>query len=624
VPLPTYPFQRRRYWVDGGAGLISPPAAVVTGRIDDLDRWTYVPTWRNEPATVADHSDEVRAAGAWLVFAAGEPGEAIVGHLRAAGADVTVVRSGSGFATAPNGDLVIKPGCLDDAERMLTSLASMPTNVIHAFCLGSGADRESGYGTAVALAGAYASVAPDRDLNLLVVTEGAVSVAGEAPSRPDHAAVVGLLPVLAQENPGWVCRQVDLGPPGPEPALASLAAAVVAEALGPRQGPIALRGRSRWRRSFVPLPLPAPADDVLPEGSVVLITGGLGYVGLILARHLTLERRCRVVLTARTPLPARENWEQFALAGAHPSRQVGALLELEQQGGQFLVVAADVADQAQMRAAIAQAEERFGPIDVVVHAAGISDGSGFGPAHLVSRAGTDQHFTAKVAGFQVLREAFAGRDVRGITLSSLSAVLGGIALGPYSAANAALDAHVLAARGCDGLRWITVDWDTWGKGSGPDLPPPGDYDMAPAEAVKVFERALAAVDAVDHVVISTGPLDPRFQLWVVDAGMGADAASEEDVERDPRPDLSTPFVEPAEGTECALADIWARVLRLQSVGAEDDFFGLGGNSVLAIEVVGRIRKGLRLPIPTSAVMGYPTVRGLATQIDEMRQASVDA
>jgi acyl carrier protein len=259
-----------------------------------------------------------------------------------------------------------------------------------------------------------------------------------------------------------------------------------------------------------------------------------------------------------------------------------------------------------------------------VHAAGISDPSGFGPAHLISEAGTEQHFASKVTGFQVLRQVFAGRDVAGITLSSLSATLGGLALGPYAAANAELDAHVLAARCHDGLRWITVDWDTWGKGTGPDLPPPGDYDMAPEEAVEIFDRAVAAIDSVDHIVISTGPLDVRFQQWVVDAGATKAGADDEDVERDPRPDLSTPYVEPVAGTEAALAEIWARVLRLENVGAEDNFFGLGGNSVLAIEVVGRIRKGMRVPVPTAAVMGFPTVRGLASQIDELTRTPADA
>ncbi len=141
--------------------------------------------------------------------------------------------------------------------------------------------------------------------------------------------------------------------------------------------------------------------------------------------------------------------------------------------------------------------------------------------------------------------------------------------------------------------------------------------MTPAQAVEVFERAVAVVDRVDHLVISTGSLDDRFRQWVVERGASGALADEEDSERDPRPDVATPYVQPAEGTESVLAAIWARVLRLDMVGAVDDFFGLGGNSVLAIEVIARVRKELKLPVPTSAVLGYPTVRGLAGQIDAL-------
>ena len=71
---------------------------------------------------------------------------------------------------------------------------------------------------------------------------------------------------------------MDLG----EPVAAlnrQTAAAIVAEAVTPHLGPVALRGRSRWVRAFVHLPLPMPAEGALAPGTVVLITGGLGHVG---------------------------------------------------------------------------------------------------------------------------------------------------------------------------------------------------------------------------------------------------------------------------------------------------------------------------------------------------------
>jgi acyl transferase domain-containing protein/acyl carrier protein len=632
VPLPTYPFQRRRYWVDLPANPFQAGSAPGTARTADLTRWTHVPVWQQQPAAIADRSEQIRHAGPWLVLAADERGDAIAAYLAHAGAAVTTVRPGPGFAACSGGDFEVRPDSAEDMGRLLGELDVLPPTIIHAFSLGADGSlgrsepgqgaaqtRIAGFYSALALVSAYTRQAPDQAVSLVAVTSGAVSVAGTPLRHPDQAALAGLVPVLAQENPGWLCRHVDVDQAVAERGTAALAAAVVAEAVSPHAGPVALRGIGRWVRAYPQLPLPAPAgpNGGLPEGATVLITGGLGHVGLILARHLAVSRNCHVVLTSRTALPPRAEWEQHAAGPpSRMARNIAGLLDLERLGADVIAVTADVADAEQMRAAVDIAVKRFGGIDLVVHGAGISDPSGFGPAHMVSRAGSESHFAAKVRGLQTLREVLAGRDVRGITLSSLSAVLGGLALGPYAAANAVLDAHVVAARAADGGSWITVDWDTWRQ----ELTAPAhnaEFDMAPEEAVEVFDRALAAVDHVDHLVISTGSLAARFDQWVVKQGLGSDGGDEADVEVDPRPELSTPYVEPAEGVEAELARIWSRVLRLDKVGADDDFFGLGGSSVMAIELIARIRKQLRIPVPTSAVMGYPTVRGLAAQIADV-------
>jgi acyl transferase domain-containing protein/acyl carrier protein len=622
MPLPTYPFQRRRFWVDRPTGFSMPDLSAGAGRVDDVDKWTYVPTWRSRPLPIDDQSEKFRAAGPWLVLSADVRGDGVAACLRRAGAEVSVARTGSEFRELGGGSFVVRPDRADEMVRLLAAHDTPPRTVVHAFSLGDSGTapapgRAYGYDSMLALTTAYADQAPALEVNLIAVTEGAVSVAGITPTRPEQAALAGLLPVLVQENPGWFGRHVDVDRPVTARSLAALSAAIPAEAVAGYEGPVALRGPSRWLRAFTPFTLPAPTSTcgVLPQGSVVLITGGLGYVGLVLARHLTLRRRCRVVLASRTPLPPREQWEACAASGqSRTAQHVAALLDLEQHGAEILPVAADVADVDQVRAAVEQADRRFGGIDLVVHAAGISDPSGFGPAHLVGAAGTNAHFTTKLAGFFALTRALEGRDVPGITLSSLSAVLGGLALGPYAAANAALDAHVVAARAADDLRWTTIDWDTWGRN---DPQAAGEFDMSPAQAVEVFERVVAAIDRVDHVVISTGGLAARFERWIVDRGLGDSLSEEDSGERDPRPDLSTPYVAPREGTEAKLAEIWSRVLRLEPIGVDDDFFRLGGNSVLAIELVARIRKGLKVPVPTSALMGFPTVRGLAGQVDEL-------
>ncbi|MBK8075484.1 MAG: SDR family NAD(P)-dependent oxidoreductase [Kineosporiaceae bacterium] len=627
VPLPTYPFQRRRYWVERPS--LTAPLPEPSGRVDDLDRWTYVPTWRSSPRAIRDETAALREAGPWLVLAAEPRGVLLAEHLRRLGADVTLAQlrrrqdgdsRPGGVVGELTGEVIDPATAAADLEALLRAAAQLPRVVVHAGALGDRTDGPAsidtpgdplltGYRIALALVTAFNAVSPGTDVELLALTDAATAFGDVPPGSSAQAALAALLPVLAQENPGWVCRHLDIGTGLPVPP-----AHVVAEALEEHAGPVALRGSTRWTRAFDHVPLAAQGQTwSLPPGGVMLVTGGLGKVGLALARHAALDRGCRVVLLGRTPVPPRARWSELASGTTPAAARLQALLAIEERGGQVEVVTADVADVDQVRAAIETTLQRFGALDLVVHAAGSSAADGFGPAQLVCEAGTAGHFDAKVAGLRALDDALGDRDVALVAFSSLSATLGGLALGPYAAANAALDVEVLSRR-VRGRRWCTVHWDTWGIDGG-DPFSAGEFDMAPSEAMQIFDRIVAAVDQVDHLVISTGPLDARFTQWVVESGLGGVLG--DDGERDPRPDLSTPYAEPAPGLQSDLAEILTVVLRLERVGLDDDFFALGGNSVLAIALIARIRKQLQIPVPTSAVMGYPTVRGLAAQITEM-------
>lgn len=627
VPLPTYPFQRRRYWLDPVVtGALSATAAPASARTDDLDAWTYAPTWHGVPAALVQNDDALRAAGPWLVLAADDRTERLAEWLQERDVEVVVARVGSGLRDVSPERFEVRPGSVGDLDRLLGRLETIPSTVVHGFLLSDPEDdarpgaeavetaRELGLGTLRALVSAYTDRAPDLAVNLLAVTEGACSLWGERPVSTEGSALHGMLPTIAQENPGWVCRAIDLAPDSDAGVVPLLAR----EAVSDFAGPVALRGTTRWLRRYHPLPLPPPAavEDVIGPGSVVLMTGGLGYVGLVLARHLTLTHGCRLVLTSRTPLPPREEWASEARESTLVAQRVRALDDLVAAGADLTVVTADVADPDAVHQAVRVALETYGGLDLVVHAAGTSDARAFGPAHLVCDEGVRMHFDAKTAGFLNLDRALADRDVPGLAFSSLSATLGGLALGPYAASNAALDAEVLAARAA-GRPWASVQWDTWGKGDDVET---GEFDMRLEQATELFDRAVAGIVDAPVTVVSTGGLDERVHQWVVEGG-SIDPRGADSGERDPRPDLSAPMVEPAPGLETALADIWSAVLRLEEVGVDDNFFLLGGTSVLAIGLVARIRSQLQVAVPTSAVMGFPTVRGLAAQIEALSTES---
>lgn len=628
VSLPTYPFQRQRYWVE-------PPAAGTSGQATEIlpqEEWTNVASWRWRPLVGRGTAEQLRAAGPWLVYTAEDCGDAVVRGLRDAGAAVTVVRPGEGFESTSAGEFRVRPDDRADHERLLSRLPAAPRTVVHGFSLVSQQephwldtfDRQQtrGFYSVLALTGALAERPDPQPVDLVLLTEGATRVPGSATSRPECATLVGLAPTLAQENPGLSCRVVDVdaGAAARGSCLARLAGQILAEAVGEHIGPVALRDGQRWTRDYERLPLPSAASGVrpIPRGGTVLITGGLGDVGLIIARHLAATRHCRLVLTARSPLPPRADWARFmdtrGGSGDRSTRHVRSILALERQGAEVMAVSADVGDAAEMARVVDTARKRFGSIDAVVHGAGVSDAQYFATAHELDRAGCEAHFRAKVHGFHALQDALGDDTGLRVTLSSLSAVLGGIRLGPYAAANAALDAYALEARAGGAGSWLTVDWDTWRTrddqrnemGSGASA-----FEMAPAQGVDVLERAMPAAAEIGQLVISTHSIDARLAQWVSGSGEVAAADIASDRGKHPRPVLSTPYVEPRDEVEEGLSSAWSAVLGLERVGAEDNFFELGGNSLIAMQLMGRVRKQLRASGPVTAVLEHPTVRELA-------------
>lgn len=628
VELPTYPFQRRRFWVEPDP---APPAQEApTGRTADRDRWTHLPTWRERPLPLAGLDEQLRAAGPWLLCTDDPRGDALVERLREAGAEATVVRPGDGFAQDELGDFTVRLDAPEDLDEVFGSLPVLPRSVVHGFSLGGAeitgdpiagfdAAQERGLYPALALAARLVDDTGDAPpIELVLLTAGAAAVLPADLRHPEHAALAALAPSLSQENARLFCRTVDTDED-------SAPEAVLAAAVCPHRGPVAVRSGTVWQRHYEPFPLPSPAAEapLFRSGETVLITGGLGDVGLVLARHLAERYGCRLVLTGRTPLPPRAEWPRYLAAAPaedRAARHLRNILDLEDRGAEVLALAADVADREQMRAVVDAAVARFGGIDTVVHGAGVQNEAFFTFAHLMDRAQCEAHLAAKVHGFHVLQDVLGdhARDRR-ITLSSLAAVLGGMALSAYAAANAALDAYARAARNHRAGQWVTVDWDTWRIDAGRldgHSPTVTGYAVAPAEGIDVFERALAARDHVGHLVISTGPLDARIAQWVTgDLGGAADDADNAGA-RHPRPELDTPYIEPREGTEATLAEIWSAVLGIDRIGADDNFFELGGHSLVAIKLTARIRKTLRAAVPATALLECPTVRQLAVLLEE--------
>ena len=197
---------------------------------------------------------------------------------------------------------------------------------------------------------------------------------------PEKCTVLGACAVIPQEYASVQCHAIDIGEYRQDDSPDVLADAIIREMkAGQREQTVAYRDAERWALGYEPVELPAAESSRFKDEGVYLITGGLGSVGLTIAEFLARTRRARLVLTGRTGLPDRAEWPAM-LAVEPPTKaavQIQIVQHLESLGAEVLIVRGDVADAASMRAAVAEADVRFGRIDGVVHAAGVVGGDGF-------------------------------------------------------------------------------------------------------------------------------------------------------------------------------------------------------------------------------------------------------
>ncbi|MGV9763938.1 type I polyketide synthase [Micromonospora tulbaghiae] len=500
VPLPTYPFERRRYWIDPDPEQEVAAAPAETGP-RPLPEWFAVPAWRQAPPVRTSEP-----LGRCLVLADGPRGEALVAALRAAGDDPVEVRAGEAFTATPNG-FRLRPGVRADAEELVAALgADLPRRIVHAFALDgdpAGTDpaaawaaQERGFFGALhlvqALAGAGVT-ADEAGVRLDLVTAGIGDVRGDDLVRPEHATLAGLARVLPPELPGLTVRLLDTDP------AARGVAALVAELRSPvdaEHPEVALRGDRRWLAGYEQVTVAAEDEPgVLREEGRYLIIGGLGGIGVTLAEDFARRVRAKLVLLARSGLPERDEWDaHLAVHGGadRAGRAIAAIRRMEAAGAEVLVLAADVTDADDLRRVRDEAERRFGGLDGIVHAAGLPGG---GMAEVKERDEAQRVLAPKLAGTLALARVFGDLPLDFVVLcSSITAVIGGFGQVDYCAANNFLDAF---ARSGTGFRApvVSQNWGGWAEvGMAVETAAPAAFRAAGRDTVTT---------AVTHPVLTT-------------------------------------------------------------------------------------------------------------------------
>jgi acyl transferase domain-containing protein/acyl carrier protein len=657
VPLPTYPFERQRHWITPASPAEEAPIRLhQLVKRPDIAEWFYVPSWRR---SVVRALATEKLAGGWLLFA-DDCGlaTAIAGWLRQSGARVTTVEQGKEFSRLAEGRFAVNPDVRDDYDRLVAELkaaGAFPPRILHLWSVtqddeasgipeASAAGQARGFYSLLFFAQALSEHAVREPLAIGVVVNSLHDVTGEDVFRPDRATVLGPSIVIPQEYPHVSCRAIDVVLPKTACAIDLLVEQLLGELEQPLEAAVvAYRGRYRWVQGVEAVRLEcARTRATLRPGGVYVITGGLGGIGLVLAKHFAERVSARLVLVGRSVLPPREDWTSWleshneADAAATKIRAIGAL---EEAGAQVLVLSADVSQPEEMARVVAEARRRFGAIHGVVHAAGVAGG---GIVQLKTPEIAERVLGSKLKGTTNLGQLLGDNDLDFVFLcSSITAVLGGPGQADYCGANAFLDAFARSRPpGTGPTRVVSVNWDVWQEvGMAVNTAVPAAFreqrlrDLAhgilPAEGVEAFERVLGS--DFSEVIVSTREL-PRLIALARRAADAAEPAQEPRRDADAaapvssrahanRAGLLTPFVEPSTELERAIAKIWEKLLGIESIGTRDDFFEAGGHSLVAIQVMSRLYQRFDVDIPLRTLFEAPTVAAFAERVEEIVRAA---
>ncbi|WP_370966487.1 type I polyketide synthase [Amycolatopsis sp. cg9] len=591
--LPTYAFQRSRFWlepappaegdrgfwaaVDAGDLGLDDHAMAALGRwrsSSTVDAWRYRVTWRPLAETTG------RLTGRWLVLGADDLAGEVAQALAAHGAEP-----------------VVDSGRLDRAA--LTTLLRDHAGVEGVVSLlAVDGDAEAGLAANLVLTQAFAdSGVPAR---LWCLTRGAVKDV----TRPGQATTWGFGRIAALELPSGWGGLADL----PETLDAAAGARLAAVLADGTEDEVAIRPDGVFARRLAPAPAGA-TRDWRPRGTV-LVTGGTGALGAAVARELAASGAEHLVLTGRR--------------GAQAPGAAELASELSALGVRVTLAACDAADRDALAKVVAAIPADL-PLTAVVHAAGTGQN---GPLTAITPDEVTAVLAGKVAGARHLDELTRDRDLDAFVLfSSISGVWGSGEQAVYGAANAFLDALAEERRG-RGLTATAIAWGPWAESGmaaddgavrmlrGRGLPP-----MDPALGVTAFRRALAADDTA--VVVADvdwarfAPVFTAARPRPVLADLPAVRAALTEAEPEESGFASMPAADRPKALLTLVLDQVAGVLghTAQAIGPERAFKELGFDSLMAVELRNRLAAGTGLSLPASLAFDHPTAADLAEELD---------
>lgn len=620
----------------------------------DIGKLFYEVTWREQPHSIEaitqtnNLMSTPATRAAWILFADRQGvGDKLADQLISRGESCVVVRYGSAYLEQHDGEIVIDPASRDDIEHLfdrISEIGQVPCQgIVYLWALDShlteantDADLERSQTLFCAgplhLLQSVTTKWGAQPPRLWIVTRGAQCV--DAPHEvrcvnesdenvPGQATLWGLNQVIAAEHPELYSTCIDLDITPSTSDIPSLLAEIGES--DPKENQVAFRNETRFvrrlARAAAKLQTPAEPFSPFKPDATYLLTGGLGGIGLLVAKWM-VERGARhlVLMGRRAPLPDA----------------LETIKAMEESGAQILAAQGDVSRQESLAHVLAQIEHSMPPLRGIMHiAAAVDDGV------LLQQnwARFRSVLAPKVMGAWNLHTLTRTMELDFVVFFSSGASLIGLAgEGNYAAANAFLDAFAYY-RQSHKLAALTVNWGAWagvGLSAKFDVEKRRDVEgMSPQEGLAALELAMArqlqtGQPRFTQVAIMPGDwhrLARQFRDARVPPFLSDVIKQGDDPEKRKEPTLQKKRGHLAQQMASASTDTRSEILTehlstdaRQILGLEHPvdihtpLTALGLDSLMAVELRNRITHSLTINVPMTLFLEGCSVSDLTLQV----------
>ncbi|MBN3897495.1 MAG: acyltransferase domain-containing protein [Nostoc sp. NOS(2021)] len=616
LPLPTYPFERQRYWIDAKSPSLSTNSNSLTlDKKQDIANWFYTPSWKRSllPPSRPELEDEQ-----WLLFVDEcGVGSQLVNKLEQNGKNVIVVKLGQHFSKLSQHVYAINPQSRDDYDALLKELITLgkiPQNIAYLWSLNTFENRQTGdyleFNSLLLLTQSFSQLKISERLQIWVVSNQTQEVNGNETLDPEKATVLGLCKVISHEFPNIVCRSIDFvltnrpdakgaeGRAGDDRSY--IVDQIISEfaVLSPDLV-IAYRDRYRWVQTFESVRLESAVEEKTPlrKQGVYLFPGGLESFGVGLAKYLAKTLQATLIFIEDSTFPHKDEYSQWLETHAQEdevSCKIQELMELEKLGVKFLVVCADRTNYEQMHYSLAP--ERICQIDGVIYSTVTTRENILCSIPEIGKTELGKLLDSQLHKMTVLEQVLQSIKIDFcVIISSSASIFGGIGLSLYSGVNQLIDTFTQRHNQNNSLPWVCINWHklqlnttqkqkTLGQASGVELA------ITEAESVEVFKRIFSLRQGTQFIV---SPVDIKAwsdRTFNLDSLLDSKSSSQVDSSpRYSRPNLNNSYVAPTNELEKQIAEIWQEVLGIAEVGIYDNFYELGGDSLIATRLVSRLQ-----------------------------------